>query len=82
MATDSTNVIGLVMSTGVVGAFAGSMLVAASINQARLMLWSLICDAIQSALRLVRERSGFGQSHVAAVGDPGARAIGLIGTTC
>ena len=82
MAKDSVNVIGLVMSTGIVEAFVGSTLVADSISQTRPMSRVLIGNAIHAALRLVCERSGLGQSQVSVVGDPGVRAIGLIGITC
>jgi len=49
LSTHSTDVLGLVMSVGVVGALAGSMLAATSIIRRHLMLWVLVCDAIQSA---------------------------------
>ncbi|SHM69564.1 diaminobutyrate-2-oxoglutarate transaminase [Duganella sacchari] len=53
LSTHSTDVLGLVMSVGVVGALAGSLLAATSIIKRHLMLWVLICDAIQSAAILV-----------------------------
>ncbi|HWW72961.1 MAG TPA: MFS transporter [Duganella sp.] len=49
LSTHSTDVLGLVMSVGVVGALAGSMLAATSVIRRHLMLWVLSCDAIQSA---------------------------------
>ena len=49
LATQSTDILGLVMSIGVIGALAGSMLAATSVIQRHLILWVLTCDAIQSA---------------------------------
>jgi diaminobutyrate-2-oxoglutarate transaminase len=49
LSTHTTGVLGMVMSTGIVGGLAGSMLVAASVIKRDLMLWVLVCDAVQSA---------------------------------
>ncbi|WEF35135.1 MFS transporter [Pseudoduganella chitinolytica] len=49
LATQSSQVLGLVMSLGAAGALAGSLLAATSIIRRHLMLWVLVCDALQSA---------------------------------
>ncbi|WUR15435.1 MFS transporter [[Empedobacter] haloabium] len=53
LATHSSRVLGLVMSIGAAGALAGSLLAATAIIRRHLMLWVLVCDAIQSAAILV-----------------------------
>ena len=53
LSTHGTDVLGLVMSIGIVGGMAGSLLVAVSLIQRRLMLWVLIGDALQAAALLV-----------------------------
>lgn len=49
LSTHATGVLGMVMSVGIVGGLAGSMLVATSVIKRDLMLWVLVCDAVQSA---------------------------------
>ena len=49
LSTHATEALGTVMSVGIVGGLAGSMLVASSVIKRDLMLWILVCDALQSA---------------------------------
>lgn len=49
LSTHSTQVLGVVMSIGVVGALCGSVMAASHVIRKHLVLWMLLCDAIQSA---------------------------------
>ncbi|MET1077086.1 MAG: MFS transporter [Pseudomonas sp.] len=53
LSTHSTDVLGLVMSVGIVGGLAGSMLVATRLIRRRLMRWVLLFDVLQCAAVLV-----------------------------
>jgi diaminobutyrate-2-oxoglutarate transaminase len=49
LSTHSPEVLGLVMSVGIVGAMAGSMLLVAFRVRKHLMMWVLVCDVVQCA---------------------------------